>query len=156
MAFADSTNPFFSYVDGLSGIPVIAFLHAPSGDGRVPFEILQAGKAPGNLDAGVAGHWAPASGLLVIDGEISSTIADVGTIGRYLVIEKDGGYTIEKTGERHLDEGETLVTQGFLDSVPIGSRHAHLAQTSEADDDGAGPDDDLDAVGVNSAGPGRA
>jgi len=155
MAFADSINPFFSFVDGLSGIPVIAFLGTPSSDGRVPFEILQAGRAPGNLDAGVAGHWVPASGLLVIDGEISSTITDVETIGRYLVIEKDGGYTIEKTGERHLEEGEILVTQGFLDSVPVGSRHDHLKLSAAADDDGAGPDDDLDATGVNGAGIGH-
>lgn len=155
MAFADSINPFFSFIDGLSGIPVIAFLHAPAGDGRVPYEILRAGDGQVELDAGILGHWAPASGILIIDGEISAKIEDVTTIGRYLVIEKDGTGTIEPGGERHLEEGEILVTQGFLDSVPVGSRHAHLALSAAADADGAGPDDDLDAIGVNGAGLGR-
>lgn len=156
MPFADPLNPFFSFIDGLSGVRTIAFLNQRDGGDVVRFDILDPNSDTIELDAGKHGFWSPKAGLLFIDGEVSATPKDVDLVGRYLVIEKDGTGTIESDGERHLDEGEILVSQGFLDTVPVGERHAALARSIAADEhDGAGPDDDLDAVGVNSAGLGR-
>lgn len=156
MAFADPLTPFFSFVDGTSGVRIHAFLRQPDQDGRSRFEILEESGTVA-LDSGSHGFWSPKGGILTIDGEFSATPTDVDVIGRYLVIEKDGRGTIETDGARHLEEGEILVTQGFLDAVPVGERHAALARSIAADEhDGAGPDDDLDAVGVNSAGIGWA
>jgi hypothetical protein len=156
MAFADPITPFFSFVDGTSGIRIIAFLRQADQDGRSRFEILDPNSGKIELDSGSHGFWSPKGGILTIDGEVSATTADVDLVGRYLVIEKDGSGTIETDGGRHLEEGEILVTQGFLDTVPVGERHPALARSIAADvHDGAGPDDDLDAVGINSAGLGR-
>lgn len=155
MAFADQINPYFSFVDGLSGVRLVGFLgrNVP-GEARTPFEAYVQEKI--DLDAPIRGFWSPAGRFLTFDGEISVTIDEVDAVGRYLVIEKNGAGTIETSGERHLEEGEVFVAQGFLDSVPAGMRHAQIALSLDADNDCAGPDDDLDAIGINGAGLGRA
>lgn len=153
MAFADPLSPFFSFVEGTTGIRILAFLHQPGEDGRSRFDILGAG---GHLDLDSASHgfWSPQGRVLVVDGEVSGAPSDVDVVGRYLVIEKDGSGTIEKDGSRHLEEGETLVTPALLAMVAVGHRHAVLAEVPRYD--GTGPDDDLDAVGANGAGIGTA
>jgi hypothetical protein len=133
MAFGDPNTPFFSFVDGLSGVPIVCMLGLPDGSGRVPFAILGTSSAKVDLDAGTDGHWSPKGGILTIDGEITAKTAEIVVLGPYLVIEKDGSGTVESDGSRMLDEGETLVTPSFMDSTPVGTRHAALAQWSQAD-----------------------
>lgn len=133
MPFADPSTPFFSFA--IHGVQSHCLLGtARRADGTVPFSILDASGTRIDLDAPAEGHWSPASGFLVVDGEEVADVTDVTSTGPYLVIEKDGTGTIEADGSRHLDEGEILVTPAFLDSHAVGTRHAAL-DAFRCDDD---------------------
>lgn len=129
MSFGRPGNPFFSYV-APSGETLVCILGTPYG-GLVPYQAFRR-----DLDMPTDGVWNPREGTLALHGDDGFVGIDaVAIAGPYLVIEKNGSFTVQPDGERHLEEGETLVTPSFLDTLPPGRRHAALRECVQEDDE---------------------
>jgi len=131
MSFGRPGNPFFSYVSPNGG--TLACILGVPALGLVPFQAFQR-----DLDMPTDGVWNPKEGTLALHGDDGFVTLDAVTVtGPYLVIEKDGSLTVEPDGERHLQEGETLVTPSLLDTLRPGRRHAALKEWAQEDEEDA-------------------
>lgn len=129
MSFGRPGNPFFSYV-APNGETLACILGIPSA-GLVPYQAFRR-----DLDIPTDGVWNPKERTLALHGDESHVGIDAVTVsGPYLVIEKDGSFTVQPDGERHLDQGETLVTPSLLDTLPPGRRHAALREWAQDDEE---------------------
>jgi hypothetical protein len=131
MNLADPAAPFFSYRSH-KGELLVCLIGGPEGAG-VSYQAFRK-----DLDLPTHGIWNPREGTLALHGddgfvEMEALVAR----GPYVVVELDGSLTVERSGERHLTEGEFLITPRFLDALPAGQRHDSLLVDVAEDEDDA-------------------
>lgn len=128
MNLAHPAKPFFSYISH-KGETLCCLLGGRDGPG-ISYQAFRK-----DLDLPTHGVWNPREKTLALHGDDGFVETDaVISCGPYLVVEHDGSLTVEANGERHLAQGEFLITPRFLDALPAGQRHASMLEQCDDDD----------------------